>query len=180
MDNKSLVLKTGIELNFVEYKKLMREIIDADPSKGMSITINDVKEKQKSILKDVKLLNKYHLEEGEKRAKSTKEFHLILSIVNRGWEKMKENYKDKLSMIMDIEYAHKDCPLKLQELFDADDMNFYHDIIGIGNNIDRATGKLKNCFVPRFAKQNIEPDLIENDRAYNQDLIQRANDEEMI
>ena len=55
-------------------------------------------------------------------------------------------------MIMDIEVANRDCPLKLQELLDADDTNFYHDIIGIGQHLNRQTRKLEDCFLPRFAK----------------------------
>jgi hypothetical protein len=45
------------------------------------------------------------------------------------------------------------CPLKLSELYDADDSNFLHDIGGIMRHMDRRTGKLGDCFVPRFAKQ---------------------------
>lgn len=78
--------------------------------------------------------------------------NLIMDIVDRGWEKMKVNYKDKLSMMMDIDATNENCPLKLQELLNADDFNFYHDLIGIGNNLNRKTKKLENCFLPRFAK----------------------------
>ena len=109
-----------------------------------------------------------------------KRVDLIMDIVDRGWETMEGHYKDKLCMIMDIDFADRDCPLELQELLDADDGNFYHDIIGIHNNLNRQTKKLENCFLPRHAKRNVEPDLTENDRAYNQDLIQRAGDEDML
>ena len=78
--------------------------------------------------------------------------NLIMNIVDRGWDKMKKNYSDKLSMMMDISTADEDYPLKLQELLDADDGNFYHDLIGIGNNLNRQTKKLENCFIPRYAK----------------------------
>ena len=77
---------------------------------------------------------------------------LMIAIVDRGWETMKGHYKDKLDMMVDVAVAHEDCPLKLQELLDADDGNFYHDIVGIHNNLNRETRKLENCFVPRYAK----------------------------
>lgn len=88
----------------------------------------------------------------KEREKKLEESRLIMKIVNRGWETMKKNYKAKIDMIMDIDAANKDCPLRLQELLDADDINFYHDIIGIGQHMNRQTRKLEDCFLPRFAK----------------------------
>ena len=35
----------------------------------------------------------------------------------------------------------------------ADDFNFGHDVFGIYRHLDRTTGKLMNCFVPRFAQR---------------------------
>lgn len=64
MKNRCLTLKTSIEISFTNYKKLMREVIDADPSKGMSITIKEIKDLQRDILEDVRLLNKLHSEKG--------------------------------------------------------------------------------------------------------------------
>jgi len=89
----------------------------------------------------------------EERVIKLEEARLIGKIVNRGWGVMKKNYKERLDMILDIEVANRDCPLKLQELLDADDANFYHDIIGIGQHLNRQTRKLGNCFIPRFAKR---------------------------
>ena len=88
----------------------------------------------------------------EERLKKIEESRLISKIVNRGWETMKKNYRERIDMIMDIDAANEDCPLKLQELLDADDINFYHDIIGIGQHLNRQTRKLEDCFLPRFAK----------------------------
>lgn len=45
-------------------------------------------------------------------------------------------------------------PLDLQRLLDADDSNFAHDVFGIRRHINRDTGELENCFVPRFSKAN--------------------------
>ena len=59
---------------------------------------------------------------------------------------------DMLSVDMDITACHiSGCRLKLAELLKADDFNFSHDIHGIGRHINRDTGKLENCFLPRFA-----------------------------
>ena len=77
---------------------------------------------------------------------------LMWKIIERAWPRMKRSYKTKLDLMMDIDAAHNDCPLKLEELLKADDTNFYHDIIGIDSNLNRQTKKLVNCFVPRYAK----------------------------
>lgn len=54
---------------------------------------------------------------------------------------------------MDVTATHcNGCPLRLQQLLDADDFNFLHDIVGIQIHLNRVTGKLENCFLPRFAK----------------------------
>jgi hypothetical protein len=53
---------------------------------------------------------------------------------------------------MDIEAAHcNGNPLKLKELLEADDSNFMHDVLGIRRHINRKTGELEDCFVPRYA-----------------------------
>ena len=41
------------------------------------------------------------------REKKLEESRLIMKIVNRGWEKMKRNYKTRLDMIMDLDAANK-------------------------------------------------------------------------
>jgi len=43
-------------------------------------------------------------------------------------------------------------PLKLQELLDADDANFAHDVFGIRRHINRSTGKLEDFFSPRYSQ----------------------------
>ena len=56
-----------------------------------------------------------------------------------------------LSVMMDIEACHNGNPLMLAELLNADVWDFAHDVFGIQENIDRTTGKLMNCFVPRYS-----------------------------
>lgn len=58
----------------------------------------------------------------------------------------------KLDCTMDINACHSNgCPLRLQELLDADDENFEHDVLGIRRHLNRETGQLMDCFVPRYA-----------------------------
>ena len=79
---------------------------------------------------------------------------IILEIVDRA-EALYRRHRirdDRMTIHMDISATHANgCPLKLQELLDADDFNFAHDILGIRKHICRTTGKLQNCFLPRFS-----------------------------
>ena len=53
---------------------------------------------------------------------------------------------------MDITAVHANgCPLKLEALLNADNFNFAHDVFGIERHLDRTTGKLLDCFLPRYA-----------------------------
>lgn len=57
-----------------------------------------------------------------------------------------------LDIQMDIEACHANgCPLRLSDLLAADDFNFMHDVAGIARHVDHDTGRLRDCFVPRFA-----------------------------
>lgn len=59
----------------------------------------------------------------------------------------------KMHFEMDVTATHANgCPLRLQSLYEADDFNFAHDIWGIYRHLNRETGELMNCFVPRFAR----------------------------
>jgi hypothetical protein len=65
---------------------------------------------------------------------------------------------DRMATDMDITACHcNGNPLRLQELLDADDFNFSHDVFGIQRHINRETGKLENCFLPRFTRYNTKP-----------------------
>lgn len=80
-----------------------------------------------------------------------KDTKLIRQICERGWEKA--SYKDITDMEMNITATHLNgCRLDLLKLLSADDFNFYHDIFGINQHLDRNTGALRDCFVPRCAK----------------------------
>lgn len=75
----------------------------------------------------------------------------IVEIAKRA-EKLDLLHYDRMSLIMDIEAAHEQFGLKLDEFLKADDLDFAHDIVGIQQNIDRRTKTIGNLFLPRFAK----------------------------
>lgn len=59
----------------------------------------------------------------------------------------------RMDLEMDIEAVHANgTPLRLAELLGADAFNFAHDVVGIQNRIDRNTGKLRDHFLPRYAR----------------------------
>ena len=52
---------------------------------------------------------------------------------------------------MDIQIVHHNNPLRLQELLDAPDHEFSHDVFGIRKFINRDSGALGGLFVPRYS-----------------------------
>jgi hypothetical protein len=60
--------------------------------------------------------------------------------------------RNRLNSEMDITACHLNgTPLCLAEWLHADDFNFLHDLYGIDSHMNRNTGRLVGCFVPRFA-----------------------------
>lgn len=58
------------------------------------------------------------------------------------------------NLMMDLTACHANGnPLRLSDLLAADDFNVMHDVGGISRHIDHDTGKLLNCFVPRFSRR---------------------------
>ncbi len=59
---------------------------------------------------------------------------------------------DKRTALMDITAAHANgCKLRLDELLNAPNFDFAHDVFGIRRHLNRETGRLGNCFSPRFS-----------------------------
>ncbi len=61
---------------------------------------------------------------------------------------------DRMSFAMDMAAANGGNGnqfIDFDRLLAADNMNFAHDVFGIMRHIDRTTGHLGGCFVPRFA-----------------------------
>ena len=56
---------------------------------------------------------------------------------------------DVMSLMMDIEATHAKYPLRLDDLMSANDLEFGHDVFGIRSHINRETGELMDCFIPR-------------------------------
>ena len=58
-----------------------------------------------------------------------------------------------MDLSMDVTACHcNGCPLDLEALLGAKDVEFAHDVLGIRAHIDRKVGLLTNCFLPRYAK----------------------------
>lgn len=59
----------------------------------------------------------------------------------------------RLDLRMDLTATHSNgCPLDFHKLLQFNDFNFTHDIAGIARHLDRSTGELRGCFLPRCAK----------------------------
>lgn len=80
------------------------------------------------------------------------EMKIILEIAERAHamaSKLKVGY-DWQTILMDLEACHSNgCQLDLNKLLNAPDSDFGHDIFGIRRHMDRSTGQLKDCFLPR-------------------------------
>jgi len=64
---------------------------------------------------------------------------------------------DRLDVVMDLAATHKTCPLDLAAMADGREEDFAHDIGGIRRHLNRITGELEDCFVPRFARRTAVP-----------------------
>lgn len=59
---------------------------------------------------------------------------------------------DEIEVQMDLLAVHHHTPLDFARMADADRANFAHDVCGIYRHLDRRTGLLRDCFVPRYAR----------------------------
>lgn len=88
--------------------------------------------------------------------KVSKEDQKIISQIVQRTLEMAAKYNidyDRITAEMDITACHASgCPLDLAALLKADDYNFAHDVFGIRKDLNRDTGELINCFLPRFSK----------------------------
>lgn len=84
--------------------------------------------------------------------KSTKEeYEKIVAISRKA--KAKKYYDSMLDCQMDLDCVNSnDVKLDFDKLLGFDDFNFAHDVCGIARNLNRETGKLGNCFLPRCTK----------------------------
>ena len=57
---------------------------------------------------------------------------------------------DGMDLHMGLTACHANgCPMDWEKLKNADDFTLAHDVAGISRHINRRTGKLENCFLPR-------------------------------
>lgn len=85
---------------------------------------------------------------------SKADMELIAKIASRAVAVAKEHGVDydQMTAVMDINACHSNgCPLDLVGLAEAEPFDFTHDVFGIRRHINRDTGKLENCFLPRYA-----------------------------
>jgi len=59
---------------------------------------------------------------------------------------------DRMSTMMDLDACNMVCPIDLAKLEGFDTANLMHDLTGIARHLNRETGELGGCFVPRCAK----------------------------
>ena len=58
-------------------------------------------------------------------------------------------------LLLDLEITHcNGCELDLVALANASQSDFAHDISGIVRHLNRTTGRLGGCFLPRYAYVN--------------------------
>lgn len=91
---------------------------------------------------------------------TAEDFELIAKIADRvqqleALHRDREDRRDLMSIVMDFcALQNSSTPVDLQRLLEADDGNFAHDAFGIARHLDRDTGELTDCFLPRFTKKS--------------------------
>ena len=87
---------------------------------------------------------------------TTKEDYEAMSRVADRWNSLREkagvDAVSKIHLVMDLDVAHTNCPIDFEKLESFGDGDFSHDIGGIYSYVNRETGELDNCFVPRSAR----------------------------
>jgi hypothetical protein len=93
-------------------------------------------------------------------AASRTEYDLVDRIVQRAIDEgvIPDDPEERKTLSMDLIATHVNgCPLNLLKLSEwPEKFDFAHDIVGIQRHINRRSGKLENCFLPRFAYPSSE------------------------
>jgi len=92
---------------------------------------------------------------------TAEEYETITHICDRvGWIG-----RGKFDLAMDIAATHRNgCELDLDKLLNFPEFDFYHDIQGIREHIDRKTGKLRDFFLPRCSLGDKQKEARKDDR----------------
>lgn len=86
---------------------------------------------------------------------TNEEFQIINKIAERAVNALDhESEYPKQMCLMDLVATHcNGNPLDLEGLLAAGASDFVHDVFGIRRHIDRDTGRLMDCFVPRYSRR---------------------------
>jgi len=83
---------------------------------------------------------------------SLEDDNVIRAIVDRAAQTFQGKI-NKMGLTMDITACHANGnPLRLDDFLAASPFDFAHDVFGIQDHLDRKTGQLINCFLPRFSQ----------------------------
>lgn len=85
--------------------------------------------------------------------KNKERFMMYVEIAKRA-EEMGIYNGERHTLLMDLESADNTFNLRLEDLLNADNGNFAHDVVGIVNNVNRSEFPAKDfgLFVPRYAE----------------------------
>lgn len=84
------------------------------------------------------------------------EMRLIDAIIDRGVAEKMIEPGNRLNVEMDLAAVNVNgTPLDFERLLAFDTFSFSHDLFGIDRHIDRNTGQLTRCFLPRCAKPSV-------------------------
>ncbi len=83
------------------------------------------------------------------KMKISKEDAILIAKITKRANRYRKGIK-RLTLYMDLVMVHWHYGLRLADLLAADEANFVHDISGITRHLDRETGGLMNCFLPRY------------------------------
>lgn len=83
---------------------------------------------------------------------------LITAIVMRAESLGITDKRNRLDHRMDLTACHANGnPLDLQRMLDwPREFDLAHDIHGINRHIDQNTGRMRNCFLPRFTVREVQ------------------------
>lgn len=66
-----------------------------------------------------------------------------------------KNY-NRRTLMMDLSACNANgCPMDFERLLAAPDFDFTHDICGIARHMNRETGQLGDCFLPRTHRREL-------------------------
>ena len=90
---------------------------------------------------------------------TAQEHRLIARIVQRAstlFPGLFGGKEERLTLTMDLTATNANgCPMDFDKLLGAPESDFLHDLTGIARHINRRSGVLEDCFLPRCAKPEV-------------------------